>query len=919
MAQGESFTGKLYLGDSTAAPSVSSGSGAPGGTGNAGDVYTDKTTGDLYTSDGTAWTSAIRGTSVANEVLIGSGTGTIQSDPNLTFDGTNLTVATGGSTIDVGQGYVTGGPNLTVETMAGGTLNLGNGDVVDLVAALEIRVNGTSGTAGEVLTSNGIGVPATWQVVPVTAITQLTGDVTAGPGSGSQSATVERIQGNPVSSVAPADGQVLTWNGGAWVPGAAASGGSGGGGQTYFLNAGTAGGAPIVGLPGATKQFGLTAEVGGTTITSAALPTGGVWAVVAGFVTDPGSPGITAIPAGVWDFNVWAQSSTVTPNSVLFRLNVYKYDGVTATLLSTGTGTPVYDPTSLIQYISSTLLPQTPILVTDRIYVELEATATIAGQTISVDFGSTTPSHAHTTLPSVAGTGIVHVINGVFQSPASPIDLTGGPTEISGILPIANGGTNTNTVPANGELLIGNGAGYTVAALTASSNIDITNGAGSISIKATPAGANTEIQLNSGGTTFGSSSDLVFDGNSLSVLTGGSSIDVGLGFITGGPSLTVEAMAGGTLTLGNANIVNLTAATDIQVNGSSGAAGEVLTSNGAGVPATWQSVVTGIDQLTGDVVAGPGSGSQAATVQGMGGSTSKVHFVIVGGQYATLQDAVNAAAANDVILVGPIGPVTPASSWGDVTFPAQKRLTVIGMDGARGVQANIGKVTFSPSAGGSILENIVQLENLFINTSFAGSQGVVFGGSDPARLRIVNCYVFNTAITGDGIVVNNSGAGSSCYIDGTTIQGAGTGGVGIKHTQGYTLIKGGTEVSAYQYQLTCAAGLVEVTQTKFVGSLANEVVRITGGTVFLLNSSTIQNLTANSSGVNITAAGAAFGMTNSTFAIATGTGYCLRGVAGGVFLYGQINYSNSAALAYNVKLQNTLTAFAVTQAFTLAP
>ena len=357
----------------------------------------------------------------------------------------------------------------------------------------------------------------------------------------------------------------------------------------------------------------------------------------------------------------------------------------------------------------------------------------------------------------------------------------------------------------------------------------------------------------------------------------------------------------------------------LTLNGAAGAAGEVLTSNGLGVAPTWQTVASGIDQLTGDVVAGPGSGSQAATVQGMGGAGSKVHFVIVGGQYATLQDAVNAAAANDVILVGPIGPVSPASSWGDVTFPAQKRLTVIGMDGARGVQANIGKVTFSPSAGGSILENIVQLENLFINTSFAGSQGVVFGGSDPARLRIVNCYVFNTAITGDGIVVNNSGAGSSCYIDGTTIQGAGTGGVGINHTQGYTLIKGGTEVSDYQYQLTCAAGLVEVTQTKFVGSLANEVVRITGGTVFLLNSSTIQNLTANSSGVNITAAGAAFGMTNSTFAIATGTGYCLSGVAGGVFLYGQINYSNSAALAYNVKLQNTLTAFAVTQAFTLAP
>lgn len=48
-------------------------------------------------------------------------------------------------------------------------------------------------------------------------------------------------------------------------------------------------------------------------------------------------------------------------------------------------------------------------------------------------------THVHTTLPSVAGTGIVHVINGVVQSPASPVDLTAGATEISGVLPVGNG------------------------------------------------------------------------------------------------------------------------------------------------------------------------------------------------------------------------------------------------------------------------------------------------------------------------------------------------------------------------------------------------------------------------------------------------------------------------------------------------
>jgi hypothetical protein len=52
----------------------------------------------------------------------------------------------------------------------------------------------------------------------------------------------------------------------------------------------------------------------------------------------------------------------------------------------------------------------------------------------------------------------------------------------SGILAVARGGTGTGTVPTNGQLLIGNGTGYTVAALTAGTGISITNGAGTITI-----------------------------------------------------------------------------------------------------------------------------------------------------------------------------------------------------------------------------------------------------------------------------------------------------------------------------------------------------------------------------------------------------------------------------------------------------
>lgn len=621
----------------------------------------------LYAYDGAAWAPA---TTTApggnpNEVQYNNG-GALAGDPNFTYDGTNLTVATGGSAIDIGQGFITGNPNLAVETGIGGTLTLGNGDNIDLVVAQELRVNGAAGAAGDVLTSNGAGLSPTWQ---------------------------------------------------------APTGGIGG---TIAVNE---------------VAFGTGVDtIGGS----------------ANFTWNDGTQVLTVIGNAVDSF--------------------------------------------VIQDVTSTTF----------------LTVSPTSYTLSV---------------------------------VNPLDAT----EVATV-------------------------GY--------SQVNVAN-----STKTSDLSASLGLVLTDVAST-----------NKLSVATVGSTATITSEDGAATPQ-TLDLVIG-----------------ELDINGAPGAAGEVLTSNGAGLAPTWQAVAgAAINQLTQDVIAGPGSGSQAATVQGMGGSTSKIHFVIVGGKYASLQAAVNAAAANDTILVGPIGAVSPVTSWGDVTFPAQKRLTVIGLTSPRSYGPNIGKVTFAPAAGLNILENTVHLENLFINASFAGAQGVNFAGTAPARLRMVNCYIYNlSAVSGNAVVVNNSGAGSSCYLDGTTIQGAGTAGVGVNHVQGYTLIRNGSEVADYQYQIQCAAGTVEVYNSQIQGSLANEVIRITGGTVFL-GYSTIRNTTANSTGVNLVNAGAAFGMGDATFAIATGTGYCVNGVAGSFFLYGPITYSNSAALAYNVKVKNTISAFPVTQVFTSSP
>jgi len=58
-------------------------------------------------------------------------------------------------------------------------------------------------------------------------------------------------------------------------------------------------------------------------------------------------------------------------------------------------------------------------------------------------------------------------------------------TAISGTVPINQGGTGLATTPTNGQLLIGNGSGYTLSTLTAGSGVTVTNGSGTITLSTT--------------------------------------------------------------------------------------------------------------------------------------------------------------------------------------------------------------------------------------------------------------------------------------------------------------------------------------------------------------------------------------------------------------------------------------------------
>jgi hypothetical protein len=111
----------------------------------------------------------------------------------------------------------------------------------------------------------------------------------------------------------------------------------------------------------------------------------------------------------------------------------------------------------------------------------------VAGSNITVS--GTWPNQTIAATSSGSGT-----VTSVAASVPSFLSISGSPITTSGTLaisysgtalPIANGGTGITSTPTNGQLLIGNGTGYTAATLTAGSNITITNSSGGITIAST--------------------------------------------------------------------------------------------------------------------------------------------------------------------------------------------------------------------------------------------------------------------------------------------------------------------------------------------------------------------------------------------------------------------------------------------------
>jgi len=287
-------------------------------------------------------------------------------------------------------------------------------------AAARTALDITPATIGAMATGERAGLATlTAGTLTTTQALALTGDVTSA--AGNPSTVVGKIQGKAISNATPTTGQTLVWDGAQWAPATSNNTGGGGGanGLTYFLNEGNSPDAPVTNIQGTVYQLGRVGVPIVSTINSGTL-TKDTWTPLIGFVSGTLDPEVALIPAGLWDANVWAFGDGSLNDKTSIRTRVYVYSTAGG-----GTLTPVATSASQVvngtvaQYALTALVPQTEIVVTDRIYIAIEALAITNGHSVTVSFGGTTPSHLHTSLPLVGGTGLWKSVAGYLQPQAS--------------------------------------------------------------------------------------------------------------------------------------------------------------------------------------------------------------------------------------------------------------------------------------------------------------------------------------------------------------------------------------------------------------------------------------------------------------------------------------------------------------------
>jgi hypothetical protein len=305
----------------------------------------------------------------------------------------------------------------------------------------------------------------------------------------------------------------------------------------------------------------------------------------------------------------------------------------------------------------------------------------------------------------------------------------------TGILPVTSGGTGLDTIPTNGQLLIGNGTGYTLNTLGFGAGISVTNGLGTITLANTGvlsniAGTGISVSGATGNVTIANTGVLSFSGGTTGLTpataTTGAVTLAGTLVIANGGTNGSAAPTAGAVAYGTGTAYAFTAA---------GTAGQVLTSNGAGVP-TWTT------NAGGDVT-GPASSTDNAIAR-FDGTTGK----LIQNSVTLIDDTGNASGIlSQQFSNGSAVTLAAGKMWYDGSTGAWN----LGM-GNGNITQQIGEEIFVyGKASAAITDSPLQI---IYHTGVVGASGVIQFAPTVAGITDVNAII---GIATESLALNGFG------------------------------------------------------------------------------------------------------------------------------------------------------------------
>jgi len=325
-------------------------------------------------------------------------------------------------------------------------------------------------------------------------------------------------------------------------------------------------------------------------------------------------------------------------------------------------------------------------------------------------------------------------------------------------LAVGSGGLGISTTPANGYIPIGNGTNYTAAALTAGSNITITNTAGGITIASTGGGGSGTVNSGTAGQlTYYASTGTAVSGNANATISNGA-LTLGVSTSVAG-SLGLSGSTSGKVTLQTAAAAgtwSMTLPTTAGTNGyvlstdGTGVTSWIATSGGGGtVTSVAQSFTGGIISVSGSPITG--SGTLALTVAGTSGGIP--YF----GSASTWASSA-ALTANALMIGGGAGaaPATTTTGTGVLTALGNTTNAASGIV-VKDANANITtNALYQGFTNAAATTTITLTASSTPNRVVAGSGGQTFTLPDATTLPVGATFTFNNNQSSGAITVNNN-------------------------------------------------------------------------------------------------------------------------------------------------------------------